>query len=640
MSHTASPAPRTKWQRWLLAGLIAGTLILGFWGNCRHAQESPHQHSTGHDPASPPAPNLWSVGYHTLQFLLLHGTHLAEPVPWQLQWGRWLGACFLFVLGVAAFVKFFRDEILFYCLRRPWLRFRWLRLRWLRLPWLHSWLHSWLHFWKRKHVVICGLGDLGMRLAIDARKDTFVVAIEKQKSTAIELARDLGILVIEGDACEVEILKRAALDQCESLFVACPDDATNAAIATRAGGLIPREPRLDSPVICRLLVHEAEMRHLLKREKVFEWGSGAAGPHPNYRVHFNDLDLPDTAVRQALRMFPLDIQPILRDSDETRVHVVVVGGGPIGYAMVVHAARFGHFANETPARRIRITLVDAEATARVEKFKKRWDKWEEFCELIALDLDHSSPDFIARLKEYLQPVSPGDPDGPDELQTVVLCLETAESVPEYVTSENDDKNWRLGLELTNLTNQGRRQLLTYQSTRNGFAALLSTNTTENPRRLHPFGMIEDLHSQSVLLKESEYQLARAIHERYVKHHGGDSWESLSEDIQESNRHAADHALVKLRALGYHQAPLKPDQSRIESFSDPEKLLVAKMEHKRWCAERWLADWKYGPQTIKEKKIHKDLVPWEELPEKEQRKDFEQIEALPEILFAIGRGIYR
>lgn len=423
------------------------------------------------------------------------------------------------------------------------------------------------------------------------------------------------------------------------MFVACADDATNAAIAARAGQFIPRDPRPDSPVICRLLVRDAEIRRLWQQEKVVEWGAGAAGPHPNYHIHFNYLDMLDTAARQALQMFPLDIEPIRRANDTKRVHVVIVGGGPMGQAMMKHAARLGHFANETPARRTRITLVDTHAVAIVVAEKQRCDKWDDFCELTGRNMDPASTGFTGNLKKFLQPVAPGNPASLDELQTVVLCLETDETVREVVTPENDDENWKLGLDLMSLTRHGGRQVLVYQSTRSGFAALLSTNTADSARRLRLFGMIEDVHSQSVLLKESEYRLARAIHDDYARRHHDKTWEALEVEIQESNRHAADHAPVKLRALGFHIAPLNPNQKPIESFDDPQKKLMAKMEHERWCAERWLDGWKYGKKKDRKRKISDCLLPWEKLTPKQREKDFEQIETLPQILRSIGQGIY-
>jgi hypothetical protein len=109
-------------------------------------------------------------------------------------------------------------------------------------------------------------------------------------------------------------------------------------------------------------------------------------------------------------------------------------------------------------------------------------------------------------------------------------------------------------------------------------------------------MIEDVFDWDVLLRESEDMLARALHEDYRARRleDGDSpdqhpvWDELSDDFKDSNRQAADHIPIKLRALGYHEEPLRKDKARLVRFEEPHEVdLLAKMEHARWCAERYL-----------------------------------------------------
>ncbi len=538
------------------------------------------------------------VLYHTLQLLLGHGAHLAEPIPWQLHFGRIFGVCFVLAAVGYPYYQLLQRQL-------------------IQVP--------------PRSVVICGLGDFGMKIAIAARqRGKHVVAIEKLKNEATEQALRQEIKLIEGDALHENVLRRAHLDRSESLLVSTENDATNEAIARQAGSLIVQGSRQDSPLICRVLVRDPLFwRQPDGQQKPLDWGQSATGPRPDYRVNLLDLvAMHDEAIRQALRKFPLDIKPI-QVSDDTRVHLVVVGFGRMGQALALQAARIGHFANETPTRKIRITVVDANVKSVVKKFKEEvcHSKLDECCEFNEHDLHHSRPGFTAELDGLLQR------SGPGEWQTIVFCLESA-------TTANDEENCRLGLEFANLTNQERRRLLTNQTTRSGYDTLLRNSASQNSQYLHPFGMVEDLFTWDLLQNKTEDKIASAIHEDYVKHHGGDSWETLSENLKDSNRHAADHVPIKLRALGYHDAPLVPDQARIEHFSESEKLLMAKMEHERWCAERFLDGWKYGPETIRAQKISKALVSWEELPIEEQRKDFEQIEALPRILLASDLGIYR
>lgn len=186
------------------------------------------------------------------------------------------------------------------------------------------------------------------------------------------------------------------------------------------------------------------------------------------------------------------------------------------------------------------------------------------------------------------------------------------------------------------------QVLIRQSTRNGFAALWSDtdNTLVADGRIHAFGMIEDIFNWGVLLRESQDMLAREFHEAYrVLYPAAKKWEDLSEEFRDSNRQAADHIPVKLRALGYHLEKATTP-GRIRGFQKEQIELLAKMEHARFCAERRLAGWTYGPETIRERKINRTLVKWDDLPPEEREKDHGQINAIPAALYRMGLGIYR
>jgi hypothetical protein len=93
-------------------------------------------------------------------------------------------------------------------------------------------------------------------------------------------------------------------------------------------------------------------------------------------------------------------------------------------------------------------------------------------------------------------------------------------------------------------------------------------------------------------------------------------------------------------LGYHYEPLQPGKDPIDRFTDDEILLLAQIEHLRWCAERWLDGWEYGPKSMKEKKINRCLVAWDQLLPEEQIKDPEQINTIARSLNEIGCAIYR
>ncbi len=158
--------------------------------------------------------NWSSVGYHTLQLFVLHSPHLEHEVPWTIHAGRWLAALVVLAAVMKGLTKVFRSEC---------------RLFWAR--------------WRSGHIVICGLGRLGLQLAREFRqRGVRVVAIEARgpvEHTAI--AHDLGVAVFAGDACNPGDLQRAAVLRAKQVIAVCDDEQTNVAVAASIGELI-RKP--------------------------------------------------------------------------------------------------------------------------------------------------------------------------------------------------------------------------------------------------------------------------------------------------------------------------------------------------------------------------------------------------------------
>ena len=62
-----------------------------------------------------------------------------------------------------------------------------------------------------------------------------------------------------------------------------------------------------------------------------------------------------------------------------------------------------------------------------------------------------------------------------------------------------------------------------------------------------------------------------------------------------------------------------------------------MEHRRFCAERFLAGWRHAPGPKDPvAKTNPTLVPWEEISEMEKDKDRDQVRQIPGIVSAMRR----
>jgi hypothetical protein len=133
--------------------------------------------------------------------------------------------------------------------------------------------------------------------------------------------------------------------------------------------------------------------------------------------------------------------------------------------------------------------------------------------------------------------------------------------------------------------------------------------------------------------------------------GQQEWE------RESNRQAADHIGVKLALLGLGWTAADGERLRtlLEDKASGALDLLARFEHRRWCAERLLGGWRPLPlgedrrpwfkkgeerspseaaliSLLKnDLRWHADLIPFEELPDHERNKDYGMIGKLPELL---------
>ena len=535
---------------------------------------------------------LSSIAYHTLQLFILNGQSVAGPVPWQLHVGRYL-ALLPAGLALAAGVRHFLPD-------------EWVRAQlWLR---------------KKNRVVICGLGDLGSTLALAGRqRGLHVTAIEKNCPPALRSRmQKKGVLVLEGDASDPALLRAARIWSAEQIIVAAGDDQTNLTILGALAAL-PASARSPREALCRVMIANPELRHAVT-------ASGFNLRASKHRLNARDLDRHAVAARQALRKTPLDFVRI-GPEEATRVRLVVIGFGAAGMALALNAMETGHFANETPQRRLQVVVMDKDRTG-LERFLGLHGKnIANVCELSF----HPQPESPRRMLDELAQLC--QPSGEHRLLTTyAFCADGAES---------DAVNFTRGMELQDALHECEAQILVRQSTAKGTAALLANCPagTGGACRVRAFGMSEEVYSWQNLLREQDDLIAKAIHTSYALKNHDKPWDEQSDGMQESNRYAAEHIAVKLRAVGCEIAPLTPEKTAAD-FSGSEVELMAQMEHHRWCAERYLDGWETADVKDKQKKLNPSLVPWDKLGPEEKAKDLDQIRALHETLRAAKLGIYR
>jgi hypothetical protein len=594
---------------WIPVGLGTAGVICSLVGHYQYDSRDGH------------TPDVWSITYHTLQLFVLHSPDLDRPIPCWLHAGRWLVALAVLLLVGHALFRVFRSECLLALAR-----------------------------WRRGHIVICGLGRLGVKLAEEFRRDgRAVVAIEATASAdSAADAAAAGFAVITGDARNPRDLSLAAVERAQHLIAVCDDEQTNVAIAAAVGNLIASSAnRRSEPTAleCWIFIADSQLRQTfqLQRKPVF--------PHigKNFRVNVRGLDLFELAARNVFKDRPLDFEHIGR-GDPTVVHLIIVGFGPMGQNLALQAAKIGHFAN---SKKLKVTVVEAEQNRAIVEFQKQYPTFSEVCDLNIVALSVQDPDFVPNLKALLPQKTETK-----ELVTMVFCWDTS---TESATSEgemfrqlerDDATNLRLAFRSAEKLPDDLR-FLVFQTRKNGYGSLFSIDARGEAigTRMEAFGLVDEMYSIETLLREADDAIAKALHEIFYENqikegHAPGSrpalypWDELREHFKESNRQAADHIPVKLRAIGYRMDRLRSDRPPEPSLEKKDQVeLLAEMEHERWCSEKLLSGYKYGEKRDEEAKIQPSLVSWDKLTDGVQEYDRQQVRGIPAALKRAGYGIY-
>jgi len=579
------------WQ-WALRLSLALALVLGaagYWLN-----QPPADRHAGH------------ALYHALQLFILHAPHFDGDIPLPLEIARWL-APLSSAGGLATLLlRSFREE-----LRRR-------RLRELR-----------------GHVVICGLGRKGMELARHLRRaeapqrpDVVVLDKDPPHDLAAE-CESLGAQLLAADATRAGALRTAGIARAASVYALCPEDATNCEIAAQVAQLL--DACGGSGLDCYVHLDAAELGQTLQQALPPGLGSSRV------RLHAVDAFDPE-AIALLVHGLPLD-HGSLAAGDPRGVRLVILGFGRMGRALAVRAAQLGQFAN---GRRLRIEVIDRQALRNRDALFFHHPHIGQAADLAFHEHEAASPavrelvEGFCRDRGWHTSIVIAFDNEPLALE---VCLRLA---PAF-----DSDTVRVAVRLEH--DGGLARLLDRLRARESGSALA---------RLQVFGTSR----QFVRLSDPEAwpleKFARQFHAAYVRlrleQAGGDprrleecrqkpelqEWSRLPHDLQDSDRLAAAHIFIKLRALGCEAVPEADPRPAITRFEDADAHMLAKLEHQRWCAERRVAGWVFGETKDVPGRRNPSLVEWERLTPEVRQLDFDSVARIPAILASAGLKVVR
>ncbi|MBI3270966.1 MAG: NAD-binding protein [Planctomycetes bacterium] len=566
-----------------------------------------------------------------LQLFVLNASFNLGPKPWPLEVARLLAPLATSLTAATAALALLREQ-----LQRARLRFA------------------------RGHAVICGHTHGALQLARDfARHGERVVLVEAFFDNAERAGEEPAVdgVVLAGDPTDEELLRRARVPHARWLIAATADGYRNVEIALRARRLLePPAARRTAPLECRVHLPDPGLCALAQRNQLLP----ASGDSIRIRV----FNVYQQWARILLSEHPLDPCPFTAE-DPRQLHLVVLGFGPMGESVVVQAAKIGHYAN---GKRLRITVLVGEAVrgdggaaapAKQESgFRARYPQIDQVVSPAFRALSAEAPETAAFLNEVVR--------DPLQALSVAVCL------------DDDTRALACALHLREAL-PGRDVEIRVQLGRDErvaglFGATVAPSahddgaskgvqpprpepvpapTSVAPRaRLIVFGMVERFFRRSNLLEEDLDAVAEVIHAKYLaeQHRQGRPlgtsptnrvWAELSESAKDGGRQQADHIRVKLRAVGRTTvAAGSPEAEPDFRFSPAEVELLARVEHARWCAWRYLEGWTYGPTRDDARKLHDCLVPYDELSEGMKQFDRDAVEEVPRYLQVVGLAVGR
>jgi hypothetical protein len=503
--------------------------------------------------------------------------NVAPPVPWELEVARILGPLVFGYAALQALLALFRHEV---------------RLLGIRL-------------FARDHVVVAGLGAKGFLAATSLHAaGRHVIVIERDPGNArISGVRERGVVVLEGDATDPEMLRRAQTGHASHLLALTDTDATNVDVANAAEELALERKR----GVLTVLVH-------LRDNRLWALLSGAAigSEQPTFRLEFFNV-YSQGAQALVARHTPWG------EERPRRPHVLIAGHEGIGDHLVLRIAGAWRATDPGEDERLKITLAGGRAQEHLDELRFRHPELDAMCELVSLP-EIRVPD-EAPTAVYVSIV--------DETDALITALELRALVPRapIVVAVADEHS---GV-ATALRAEGRAL--------GGLA---------------PFGVLSRAVSPELLGNATTEVLARAKHDEYVAAEArrglgpADNpslrpWDDLPAALKDSNRRFADGISAKLAATGcvLVPAPLADPANPGFAFTDAEVEELAIAEHDRWAADLVRDGWK--PTTgakDPERRLHPLLVSWDELNEDDKDRDRDPVREIPAMLARAGFRIVR
>jgi len=560
--------------------LIAATLCFGMWGFWKLGDEF----------------RVLNLLYKSIQLFSLESGSVDGQVPWQLEVARWLGSATL-LSGLFELVKTMLGD-----------RYRRWRIRYFR-----------------KHHIVAGLNEQGFSLANDLLRDgERVVAMDLDpEPSLLERFRENGGIWLPYDVSPKFNYDAVGVKNAASCTIVSPEDSLNLSVAyaIEESDIINSD---GSKLGVYAHVGDVALRDLLDRNSFFVSSpeSGAV-----IRTFNNSANM----ARMILSQFPLETAGFDDGPVNTarQVHLVLPQLTQQAVALLIQTAKIGHYLGQ---RKVYVHLVSGNATQSLSEFLCQYPSIKNcYASIEAIDVP-TGGGFGRAVGEIIK-------SNQDACFTVIPCFD---SNPEHLATV-----LRLQEEIPSDTPY--RMLLPY-----GLEDFLSSAIIRHPQLSKIVCWFSDdgkCCCRAAVFNEELDRAAKVIHENWVveterqienvSKAGNDQkvaalkskpafkpWGELAEDLKSANRSQADHAAIKVRAAGLDPSLVTGEEWVRWCSNNPGALeQLARVEHERWAAHLWVAGWSYATVRDDARKLHDNLVNYDDLDEPTKEYDVDAVRGI-------------
>ena len=323
------------------------------------------------------------------------------------------------------------------------------------------------------------------------------------------------------------------------------------------------------------------------------------------------------AARQLFQKTPLSTG-LNTVTEDDRVHLLIIGFGFYGQAILLEAIKLGHFYNN---QKMKITIIHND-----DKSVQSFSKYHNYDSIKDIDIEFKNSD-LNSTDFYDQVVNGSKCDA--TYTYIVMSLGDSELTQrilgDLTVKIRQNEKCKIGKDIP------------FYVRHNSYIGDKNPNENDLIFNRETFSKIDTFDKNYEFKNNKLDEKGKALHETYRDETNPKKvgpWESLEFYEKDKNFAAADHEVIKLKVIEdlireysreeiFEAVSLKnKDKEQHHEFKNLTEIQqkMIDMEHRRWNAYHYINGWIHGEKRNNDFKIHTCLVDTkklEELPQKEQ-----------------------